>query len=355
MEINRTNAQNADLMVAPTVPMNGTLTVVNLGPVPQLGDSFNLFDGTLSGAFTATNLPALAYPNHAWDMSLLTSQGVIKVVSNALPVLPLVITDVKKQPSSATLTWNSYPGNFYTVEYSLNLTNWRTLQPGPPANGVTNSTTAGVDLSGAGAGNNLMLVQYRMGTVDAQVQDAGNLMAAGSLLNGALSLFNANANVGPAYTNAPQLQASPPNLCTTLDQAVANSSWFTFELTVGTNLTDLDLTSLTFNGARGGGAAPRGYGVYVTTPTTADELVQGSTAFPTQRPVYTFQNINLAGLTSLQNLTAGQVITFKIVIFALASANSVEIDDLTVNGNVTPAPLPPYAGAGQLFLRIKLQ
>jgi hypothetical protein len=161
--------------------------------------------------------------------------------------------------------------------------------------------------------------------------------------------------VTPAYPNPPQLQASPPNATTTLDAALANTSWFTFALTVGTNVTDLDLTSLTFNGARGGGAAPRGYGVYVTTPTTTDEPVQGSTAFTTQRGVYTLQSINLAGFASLQNLTNGQVVTFKIPIFAPAAANSVEIDDITVKGNITPGPVPPYVGAGQMFLRMKVQ
>ena len=93
----------------------------------------------------------------------------------------------------------------------------------------------------------------------------------------------------------------------------------------------------------------------MTTPTTTDELVQGSTAFATQRPTWALQNISLSGFASLQNLTAGQVVTFKIPIFAPAAANSVEIDDLTVIGNITPAPVPPYVGADKLFLRIKQQ
>ncbi|HEX5220796.1 MAG TPA: hypothetical protein VFZ59_14600, partial [Verrucomicrobiae bacterium] len=341
---------------APAIPFNGTLTVVNTGPPLQVGDTFNLFDGTLSGAFSVTNLPALALPSHEWNTANLLSQGTITVISNALPLLPLEITDVGLQPGNVLLTWNSYPGEFYTVEYSLDLSSWSTLATDLPANAVTNRTTAAVDITGANSGANTTLVQYRMGTADAQLQDAGNLMAAGSLLNGGgLSLFNPNANVGPAYPDAPQLQASPPNATTTLELAVANLSWFTFELTVGTNLTDLDLTSLTFNGARGGGASPRGYGVYVTTPTTTDELVQGSTAFATQRPTWALQNISLSGFASLQNLTAGQVVTFKIPIFAPAAANSVEIDDLTVIGNITPAPVPPYVGADKLFLRIKQQ
>jgi hypothetical protein len=336
--------------------MNGTLTVVNTGPTPQVGDSFKLFNGTMSGAFTATNLPALAFYNHAWDTSLLASQGIISVVSNALPVLPFTITKIVTQPSNVVLTWNSYPGNFYSVQYLFDLTktNWVTLKTGLAAAAQTNTTTAVVDTTGTDSGLNNTLVQYRMGSANAQLQDATNTMAAGSLLNGGgLSLFNTSATVAPAYPNPPQLQASPPNATTTLEAAIANTSWFTFDLTVGTNVTDLDLTSLEFNGARGGGAAPRGYGVYVTTPTTTDELVQGSTAFATQRPVWSPQVINLAGLASLQSLTNGQVVTFKIAIFAPAAANSVEIDDLTVKGNITPGPVPPYVGARQLFLRLK--
>ena len=362
MEINRTNAQTSDLLVAGAIPLNGTLTVVNTGPALQVGDTFHLFTGAISGGFTNLNLPALALPSYAWNTSNLVSQGNITVISNALLELPLVITQIQKPSSTnVVLTWNSYPGRLYTVQYKLSLadTNWSTLQANIPCSTSTNTTTASVDNSGSSAGLNNTLVVYQMGTPTAQIQNAGNTMAAGDLIGGpgftGLTLFNPNANVGPAYASAPELQASPPNATTTLDLAVANSSWFTFSLTVGTNLTDLDLTSLSFNGARGGGASPRGYGVYVTTPTTTDELVKGSTAFITQRPVWDPQNISLAGLSSLQNLTAGQVITFKIAVFAPASANSVEFDDITVKGSVTPAPLPPYVGSGAMFLRMVQQ
>jgi len=356
MEINRTNAQNADLLVAPAVPFAGTLSVVNLGPALEVGDTFNLFDGTLSGAFSATNLPALALPGHKWDTSLLASQGIIKVATNVLPVLPLQITDIERQPGNVTLTWNSYPGQSYTVEYSLDLQSWGVLQANIPGNAQTNSTTAVVDTSGSGSGANITLAQYQLGSANAQIQDPANLVAAGALTAGSgVNLFNINAVVSPNYASAPVLQAgfgiANPDLAT----AVANQTWFTFQLTVGSSVTDLDLTSLTFNGARGGGAAPRGYGVYVTTPTTTDESVQGAKNFITQRPTWDPQNINLTGLASLQNLTAGQVITFKVPFYAPSPGNSVEFDDLTIKGNVTPGPLPPYAGASKLFLRIKKQ
>ena len=86
MEINRTNAQNADRLVASAIPFDGTLTVVNTGPALQAGDSFYLFAGTISGAFAVTNLPALSSTNLLWDTSLLASSGVIKVAANTAPM-----------------------------------------------------------------------------------------------------------------------------------------------------------------------------------------------------------------------------------------------------------------------------
>ena len=353
MEINRTNAQNADLLVAATIPANGALTVVSIGPALQVGDTFNLFDAALSGAFSATNLPALSQPNYTWDTSLLQSQGIIKVTTNSLPLLPLRITDFAVNSTNLVLTWNSYPGQLYTVQYSSDLVNWSVAESGIAAAAGTNSTQHAVSTVRPAVGNNVTLVQYQMGSVNAQVQDAANLMAADSLTQGpGLATWIPSATT-LGYSSGPVLQVSSASV--DFATAAANQAWFTFALTVGTDLTDLDLTGLSFNGARGGGSTPRGYGVLVTTPTTTDELVQGGTDFATVRPFWTAQNISLTGITSLQNLTAGQVITFKIAVYTPATASSVEFDDLTVTGNISPGPLPPYAGADKLFLRIKQQ
>jgi hypothetical protein len=335
--------------------LHGTLTVVNIGPALQVGDTFDLFNGALSGSFSATNLPALSQPNHVWDTSLLASQGIIKVATATLPLLPLEITAIQRTATDAVLTWNSYPGQTYTIEYSTNLSNWSVAEAGIAANGVTNSTVHALSLSQPAVGNNVTQVQYQMGTANAQVQDAVGLMAAGSLtqgagLTGATWIPNAGAL---GYSSGPVLQVS--STATDFATATANQAWFTFTLTVGSSVTDLDLTSLSFNGARGGGSTPRGYGVYVTTPNTTDELVQGATDFATQRPTWSPQNISLTGLASLQNLTAGQEVTFKIAVYTPATGSSVEFDDITLKGNVSPGPLPVYAGGDRLFLRIKQQ
>ena len=89
MELNRTNTPNADLISTATLSFGGVLTVTNMGSALQAGDSFQLFSGSLSGMFAATNLPALSPTNLFWDTSKLISQGIISVAleSAAVPVI----------------------------------------------------------------------------------------------------------------------------------------------------------------------------------------------------------------------------------------------------------------------------
>jgi fibronectin-binding autotransporter adhesin len=61
-------AQSNDMVnVTGTVTYGGTLTVNNLGPAPQAGDSFTLFTAAASaGSFASVNLPALASGQNWW-------------------------------------------------------------------------------------------------------------------------------------------------------------------------------------------------------------------------------------------------------------------------------------------------
>ena len=363
MQINRTNVQTADKLVAASIPLSGTvLNLANTGPALQFGDSFDLFDGTISGPVPTISLTGngFAAVNYVWDTSALLSSGVITVSTSSIPFLPLAITKFDVQPTTLGLTWTSFTNLLYTIQYSTNLasTNWSVAQANIPGTMDTNSTTQLLSTVVPVTSANYTLVQYQMGTANAQIQDATKTMAAGSLTAGpGVSLFNANANVTPVYTNPvpPELQVTAINLGADLSTAEANQTWFTFTLTVGTGVTDLDLTSLSFSCGRGAASTPRGFGVYVTTPTTTDELVQGATDVATARPVYTAYDISLAGLVSLQNLTAGQVVTFKIPFYAPAAASSLEFDDITVKGNVSPGVPAGYVGANPLFLRINQQ
>jgi autotransporter-associated beta strand protein len=361
MQINRTNAQTADKLVAANIPLNGTvLSVVNTGPALQLGDSFDLFDGTITGPVPSIALTGtgFAQPNYVWDSSALLSSGVITVTTSSIPFLPLAATKFDVQPTTLGLTWSSFTNQSYTVQFSTNLASgvWNNIQANIAGAAGTNLTTLLLTTVVPATSSNYSLVQYAMGSANAQVQDAVKTMSAGALTAGTgVSLFNSTALVTPNYPAEPQLQVTAVNNGIDLASAIANQTWFTFTLTVGSGVTDLDLTSLSFNCGRGGASAPRGFGVYVTTPTTTDEEVVGATDVPTARPLYTAYNLNLAGLASLQNLTAGQVVTFKIPFYAPAAASSLEFDDLTVSGNVSPGIGAPYVGANPLFLRIKQQ
>jgi autotransporter-associated beta strand protein len=78
MELNRTNAQTGDRLVstAGAIAGGGTLTVTNLGPGLQAGDTFQLFNQPVAG-FAILNLPNVA-PN-VWTNTL-SVNGVIQVV-----------------------------------------------------------------------------------------------------------------------------------------------------------------------------------------------------------------------------------------------------------------------------------
>ena len=81
MEIDRAaSPQNADLITALTLTQGGTLNVLNIGGALFAGDTFNLFDGTISGSFGTVNLPALTDPEWYWDSSDLSVGGSITIV-----------------------------------------------------------------------------------------------------------------------------------------------------------------------------------------------------------------------------------------------------------------------------------
>ncbi len=84
-ELDRASSPNSSRLVANSILIGGTMRVVNIGAPLQANDAFTLFSGgSISGSFSATNLPALSSTNLSWDTSLLAS-GIIKVVSTVPP------------------------------------------------------------------------------------------------------------------------------------------------------------------------------------------------------------------------------------------------------------------------------
>jgi hypothetical protein len=307
----------------------------------------------LTGISSLQNLTAgqkITFTIPAYSPTTASSVEFDDVQVRGLVSKQIVITHVTAPNPEVTLRWTSTPGKSYSVDYSLDLQSWAPLATN--LIGVAEATETTAQLNLTGNLQNAVLLQYRMGAAAPQVQDALNTAAGGPLTAGAgLNLFNFNYD---NYDSAPVLTLNFNAPQPALAAALAANAWFTFTLTVGTEVADLDLTALTFNVARGGATTPRGYAVYVTTPTTPFGLVQPATDVSAQRPNWgNLQTINLAATASLQNLTAGQVVTFHIPVYAPEAVQSLEFDDLTVRGGVTPLTAPPYAGTARLFLRVR--
>jgi len=133
MELNRTNAQTSDLLSSakPIKITGGTLTVTNLGPALQAGDSFQLFNQAVTG-FAVTNLPATDASNnwlYTWTNKVAIN-GSIQVLT-ASPAVNTTSTNITLQASGGNLTLSWPPDHtgwtlqIQTNSFSMGLsTNW---------------------------------------------------------------------------------------------------------------------------------------------------------------------------------------------------------------------------------------
>lgn len=147
MEIDRTSAQNADLVVANALTCGGELVVTNIGEALQANDTFDLLNaGTFSGAFAQITLPPLN-PGLGWDTSTVAANGIIKVVVT-VPTTPTNIA-WSVSANNLTLSWpKEYIGwtllmqtNNLATGVSTNSADW-----GPvPGSTTTNEVTIPLD------------------------------------------------------------------------------------------------------------------------------------------------------------------------------------------------------------------
>jgi autotransporter-associated beta strand protein len=129
MKLNRGTAPNSDKLVAPSINMNGTLVITNIGAPLHPGDTFTLFQGTLANSFGTVILPNY----YTFDTTQLPVNGTVTVTSYTPPVLT---TDFSTF-SSGTITFNitgGIAGNGVSVLTSTNialpLTNWTAAASG---------------------------------------------------------------------------------------------------------------------------------------------------------------------------------------------------------------------------------
>ena len=125
MQVNRLAAPNASKLVAPSIVFGGALMVTNTGPRFQVNDTFDLFDGALSGTFSSLLLPN--YYN--WDTSNLGINGTIRVTA-VLP--PPAISDISTSGGNVTFNaTNGAPNGTVLVltstDVTLPIVNWTRL------------------------------------------------------------------------------------------------------------------------------------------------------------------------------------------------------------------------------------
>jgi hypothetical protein len=144
LTINRTNTPPNDSLTAVSIAYGGTLTVTNLGDAAYANGStnvFQLFNGALSGTFTATNLPAVT--NSYWNTSKLGVNGSISLVNTNPAVNTSPATANFKgilAGNSLQFTWapDHLGWQLYTNAVGLTATN--SWFPVPGSASITNET-----------------------------------------------------------------------------------------------------------------------------------------------------------------------------------------------------------------------
>lgn len=193
------------------------------------------------------------------------------------------------------------------------------------------------------------------------VTDTPTIVAAGisgsPITTGSANTFNeVNSPATPAYPSGPTQSGFgfyrfiPNNtavLGTDEPSAFANNLYLSLTVTP-TNATDrLTVNSLSFNIARGGAATPRGYFVRTSLDNFASDLVgtgpNGDVG--TQRPTFLFVNAPISGASNLSSLT------LRFYAYTPGTGQSLDIDDIILNGSVVPEPASAaLLGLGALSL-----
>jgi len=155
--LNRTNAQNCTRVIGLTTLTNGgVLTVSNLGPALQTGDSFTLFSaGTYRSNFTTLNLPALG-SGLGWDATKLAPAGMLTVAT--LPTVTVTPANTNLE-CGGTLNLTAVAAGTAPLFYQ-----WFDFQTNAIL-GATNASLSLTNLHVAQAGNYRIIVTNNAGSI----------------------------------------------------------------------------------------------------------------------------------------------------------------------------------------------
>jgi hypothetical protein len=150
-------------------------------------------------------------------------------------------------------------------------------------------------------------------------------------VNGQVGIEISSAATTPV--GAPFLRVDPQGNSTSAAGAVTAGKYFEFTLTPDAGYA-VTLDSMTLDVTRGGGATPRGFllrgsGDNFTANLAGQDLT-------TARPTYTPITADLSGGYA----AVESPITFRLYVYAPAAGNSVDFDNIVVNGTVAAVPEP---------------
>lgn len=127
---------NDNLSISGNLALGGTLNVTSLGGAYAAGNSFQLYtaSGVISGAFSATNLPALP-------------AGLGWVATNLVHGIVSIVATVNTNPTNITVSVN---GNFLNLSWPSDHIGWRLVaQTNSLSNGLNASSNAWVTVTGS--------------------------------------------------------------------------------------------------------------------------------------------------------------------------------------------------------------
>jgi fibronectin-binding autotransporter adhesin len=142
-QLDRTNAQNADKLVADSISLGGTLVVTNVGEPLQAGDTFALLAGSMSGSFDSIVLPALD-SGMTWNTNNLYTTGTISIDAPPQPVFASI--SISGNDFVFSGTGGAANGTYYVLtstNVALPVNEWRPVGTNTfDASGAFNFTTA---------------------------------------------------------------------------------------------------------------------------------------------------------------------------------------------------------------------
>lgn len=194
-------------------------------------------------------------------------------------------------------------------------------------------STVAIFINGTARGTTISQYAFTGNTLNATTVDpnvtAGSITGSPNVNNQATSTLIFVTGVG--YASQPSLGVQRAN---TNEAGTRSNVYFTFTTSPNAGY-ELDFSSLTFNIARGGASTPRDYDIRSSLDGFASSLSGGIVTINTARPTFTPVSIDLSA-PQFQHVTSP--ITFQMLYFTPTVAQSIDIDDITLNGSVVPEP-----------------